>query len=82
MKHTAPNYLKALRCNRLPKENFYFFGLLGLRAGVLPGVFLLSRRRWSGLPVDLAIGFGPGLSDMTNLHLAFVTHGNLQWIPL
>jgi hypothetical protein len=28
---------------------------------VLPGVFLLSRLRWSGFPVDFAIGFGPGL---------------------
>lgn len=32
-----------------------------MREGVFPGVFLLSRRRLSGLPVDFAIGFGPGL---------------------
>ncbi|CAH8182106.1 hypothetical protein VAE151_410001 [Vibrio aestuarianus] len=34
--------------------------MLGFSPGVFPGVFLLSRLRWSGLPVDLAIGFGPG----------------------
>jgi hypothetical protein len=41
--------------------------LLGLRDGVFPGVVLLSRRRWSGCPVDFAIGFGPGLSAMNAL---------------
>jgi hypothetical protein len=30
-------------------------------------VFLLSLRRLSGLPVDLAIGFGPGLIAMITL---------------
>lgn len=49
------------------REAIYLFGLLGLRAGVLPGLSLLSRRRWSGLPVDLAIGFGPGLSAINTL---------------
>lgn len=34
----------------------------GFNEGVLPGVFLLSRCRLSGLPVDLAIRLGPGLS--------------------
>nr|WP_306804116.1 hypothetical protein [Providencia sp. PROV024] len=38
--------------------------LLGFRPGVFPGVFLLSRRRWSGLPVESAIGFGPGFKLM------------------
>ena len=33
----------------------------GFSEGVFPGVCLLSRCRWSGLPVDLAIRFGPGL---------------------
>jgi hypothetical protein len=32
----------------------------GFNEGVLPSVFLLSRWRWSGLPVDVAILFGPG----------------------
>lgn len=31
---------------------------------MFPGVSLLSRRRLSGLPVDLAIGFGPVLIVM------------------
>jgi len=34
----------------------------GLSAGVFPGVFLLSRCRWSGLPVEVAILLGPGFS--------------------
>lgn len=38
-----------------------FLCLCGLSVGVFPGVSLLSRRRLSGLPVDLAVGFGPGL---------------------
>lgn len=38
-----------------------------MREGVLPGVSLLSRRRLSGLPVDLAIGLGPGLIAMSAL---------------
>lgn len=33
----------------------------GLREGVLPGVFLLSRCLRSGWPVLLAIRLGPGL---------------------
>jgi hypothetical protein len=41
-----------------------FLCLWGLSDGVFPGVSLLSRRRLSGLPVDLAIGFGPGLIAM------------------
>ncbi len=45
--------------------------LLGLRDGVLPGVVLLSRRRWSGFPVDFAIGLGPGLSAMGALLFLF-----------
>jgi hypothetical protein len=33
----------------------------GFNNGVLPGVFLLSRWRWSGFPVEVATLFGPGL---------------------
>jgi hypothetical protein len=44
---------------------YYFFGDFGgFKDGVFPGVSLLSRARLSGFPVDLAILFGPGLSDM------------------
>lgn len=39
--------------------------LCGFKPGVFPGVSLLSRRRLSGSPVDGAIGFGPGLIDIT-----------------
>lgn len=51
--------------NRHP--HFPFLCLWGLRVGVFPGVSLLSRRRLSGLPVDLAVGFGPGLIAMIAL---------------
>lgn len=45
--------------------SFYFpVDLLGFSSGVLPGVSLLSRRRLSGFPVDLAIALGPGLRAM------------------
>jgi hypothetical protein len=40
---------------------YFFEDLLGFNPGVFPGVFLLSRLRLSGLPVESAIGFGPGL---------------------
>jgi|TARA_E500000081_G_scaffold131602_1_gene141987 hypothetical protein len=40
---------------------YFFDDLLGFNPGVFPGVFLLSRLRLSGLPVESAIGFGPGL---------------------
>lgn len=43
------------------QENYFCEDLLGFKLGVFLGVFLLSRLRWSGLPVDFAIGFGPGL---------------------
>jgi hypothetical protein len=59
---------------REPSVIYFFEGLLdllGLRDGVFPGVVLLSRRRWSGFPVDFAIGFGPGLSAMDNLLFQF-----------
>lgn len=39
---------------------YFFEDLLGFNPGVFPGVFLLSRLRLSGLPVESAIGFGPG----------------------
>lgn len=43
----------------------HFFGEdLGFNEGVFPGVFLLSCWRLSGLPVDFAILFGPGFSDI------------------
>lgn len=51
----------------VPLAVCHFFGvedLLGFNDGVFPGVLLLSRRRWSGFPVDLAIGLGPGLRDI------------------
>lgn len=38
----------------------YYLVPLGFSFGLLPGVSLLSRRRLSTSPVDLAIGFGPG----------------------
>lgn len=40
---------------------YFFEGLLGFKSGLFPCVSLLSRRRLSTSPVDLAIGFGPGL---------------------
>ena len=40
---------------------YFFEDLLGFNPGVFPGVFLLSRLRLSSLPVESAIGFGPGL---------------------
>ncbi len=43
-----------------PQNNY--FTPLGLRLGLFPGVSLLSRRRLSTFPVDLAIGFGPGFN--------------------
>lgn len=43
----------------------FFFG--GSKDGVLPGVDLLSRWRWSGLPVEVAILFGPGFSAILML---------------
>ena len=44
----------------------YYFCFLGVdfdgfKDGVLPGVPLLSRWRWSGFPVDVAVLFDPGL---------------------
>lgn len=44
--------------------SYFFVDLLGFNEGVLPGVSLLSRRRLSGSPVDLAMGFGPGFKLM------------------
>jgi hypothetical protein len=46
----------------LKKTIYLVFLFGGFNDGVFPGVFLLSRCRWSGLPVDVAILFGPGLS--------------------
>ncbi len=45
-------------------KSYFFEDLLGFKLGLFPGVLLLSRRRLSSFPVDLAIGFGPGLSAM------------------
>jgi len=38
--------------------------LEGFNDGVFPGVLLLSRWRWSGFPVDVAILFGPVFSPI------------------
>ncbi|MHB2800297.1 hypothetical protein ACYBZ1_25745, partial [Klebsiella pneumoniae] len=40
---------------------YFFEDLLGFNLSVFPGVFLLSRWRLSGSPVESAIRFGPGL---------------------
>lgn len=40
---------------------------LGFNPGVFPGVFLLSRLRLSGLPVESAIGFGPSLRAILSI---------------
>lgn len=44
---------------------YFFVDLLGFNESVFPGVSLLSRRRRSGLPVESAMGFGPGFRAMT-----------------
>ncbi len=41
--------------------DLFFEDLLGFNLSVFPGVFLLSRWRLSGSPVESAIRFGPGL---------------------
>jgi len=47
------------------KLPYYFFELFdGFKLGLLPGVLLLSLRRWSSLPVDFATGFGPGFNPI------------------
>lgn len=50
------------------ENKFYFFVcccfLGGFKDGVFPRLSLLSRCRSSGLPVEIAIHFGPGLSAM------------------
>ena len=46
---------------------YFFEDLLGFKSGLFPCVPLLSRRRLSTSPVDLAIGFGPGLSAIKSL---------------
>jgi len=61
----------------------YFFKLLeGFRLGVFPGVFLLSRCRRSGFPVESAILFGLGFKSPNevfaqkldeNCHVAFMS---------
>ena len=43
---------------------FFFVDFDDFKDGVLPGVFLLSRCLLSGLPVDFAFLFGPGLSPI------------------
>lgn len=48
-------------------KSYFFEDLLGFKLDLFPGVLLLSRRRLSSFPVDLAIGFGPGLSAMVVL---------------
>jgi hypothetical protein len=51
--------------NRSAVNHLPVLCLCGFKLGVFPGVSLLSRRRLSGSPVDGAIGFGPGLIDIT-----------------
>jgi len=50
---------KAPQGFKLP--TYFSEDLLGFNLSVFPGVFLLSRWRLSGSPVDSAIRFGPGL---------------------
>lgn len=50
-----------------PATTYFFEDLLGFKSGLFPCVSLLSRRRLSTSPVDLAIGFGPGLSAISFL---------------
>ena len=45
-------------------HHFPFLGTDGFNVGVLPGVDLLSRWRWSGLPVESAVLFGPGFKGI------------------
>ena len=45
-------------------SKIFFFGFVlfeGFKEGVLPGVFLLSRCLLSGIPVESAVLFVPGL---------------------
>ncbi|MBV6289271.1 hypothetical protein, partial [Pseudomonas aegrilactucae] len=59
----AQSAIKKLPLRQLhPAMSYFFEDLLGFKSGLFPGVSLLSRRRLSTSPVDLAIGFGPGLS--------------------
>ena len=46
--------------------------MCGLREGTLPGMDLLSLWRLSGLPVDLAILFGPGFIPIVSMILNYV----------
>ncbi|MER2413429.1 hypothetical protein ABS846_28110, partial [Klebsiella pneumoniae] len=48
-------------------NNYFPEDLLGFNLSVFPGVFLLSRWRWSGCPVDSAIRFGPGLRAIMDI---------------
>ncbi|MEM5445804.1 hypothetical protein, partial [Serratia marcescens] len=48
-------------------NNYFPEDLLGFNLSVFPGVFLLSRWRWSGCPVDSAIRFGPGLRALMDI---------------
>nr|ACK87018.1 hypothetical protein [Pectobacterium atrosepticum] len=43
------------------RPTYFSEDLLGFNLSVFPGVFLLSRWRLSGSPVDSAMRFGPGL---------------------
>nr|WP_238532115.1 hypothetical protein [Rahnella aquatilis] len=46
------------------RPTYFSEDLLGFNLSVFPGVFLLSRWRLSGSPVDSAMRFGPGLRLM------------------
>jgi hypothetical protein len=53
-----------LGCGRrlnIAQTDQFWIGVNSFSTGVFFGVSLLSRRRLSGLPVDFAIGLGPGL---------------------
>lgn len=52
----------------------YLFVLFeGFREGVFPGVFLLSRWRRSGFPVEIAIRFGPGFNPIIDALVLYIT---------
>ena len=73
---------KATIAVALSVTSYFFEGLLGFKSGLLPCVPLLSRRRLSTSPVDLAIGFGPGLSAIKSLldvNIGLVAAGSSYW---
>lgn len=57
--------------------NHFFVDLDGFSDGVFPGVFLLSRWRWSGFPVEMAVRFGPGLIARISILKEVLISGNI-----